>query len=240
MKVVLIGYGKMGKTLHTLLQKRNHEVVGIVDLENASDLEKIISKGDVAIEFSTPETAYSNISTCIKNKVPVVSGTTGWLEKYTEIEALVEGNKGSLFYASNYSVGVNIFFELNKYLAKLMNNFNEYDLLLEEVHHTEKKDSPSGTALTLANGILDNLDRKISWKENQICEGDDLAIYSKREGKVFGIHKIKYHNMIDNIEIAHEAYGREGFAHGAISAAEWLINKKGVFGMKDMLGIESD
>tara|TARA_Y100000385_G_C13102122_1_gene645226 strand:- start:2189 stop:2911 length:723 start_codon:yes stop_codon:yes gene_type:complete len=237
MNVALIGYGKMGKTLERLLKEKNHTVVGIVDFENSNRIEENLEEADVAIEFSTPKTAYNNIAVCIRNNVPVVSGTTGWLDQIDDIKKLVTEHEGAFFYASNYSIGVNIFFEVNRYLAQLMNQFPQYDVLMEEVHHTEKKDSPSGTAITIAEGILSNIDKKSNWKENAIPKSDTLPIYAKRIGKVFGDHEVQYHNEVDTLKISHKAFGREGFAHGAISAAEWLLDKKGVFGMNDMLGL---
>ena len=239
MKVAIIGYGKMGRAIEIILSQRGHNIVGIANNESSISLEATIASADVAIEFSTPESAYSNIRTCIKNGVPVVSGTTGWLDKYQGIKKMVNENGGSFFYASNFSIGVNIFFELNNYLAAMMNRFPQYDVMLEETHHTEKKDSPSGTAITLAEGILSELEQKKVWKENEIQQKGILPIYTKRIGKVFGDHSIQYHNEIDTLKISHQAYSREGFAQGAVSAAEWLIGKKGVFGMNDMLGLTS-
>jgi len=237
MNILVIGYGKMGKTIERLSLEKAHHIIGKIDLHNQSSLKEYLPKADVAIEFSTPETAYSNIMTCIESQVPVISGTTGWLDRFEEVVSATKKNNASFFYSSNYSIGVNIFFELNKHLAKIMNHFNEYDVLTEEIHHIEKKDSPSGTAITIAEGIIENMDRKSSWEENQISSKSELSIYSKRIGKTFGIHEVQYHNEIDSVRISHEAFGREGFASGAIRAAEWIIGKKGVFNMDDMLGL---
>ena len=237
MDVALIGYGKMGKTLERLLLENDDRVVGVVDINNSEELEDIINKAEVAIEFSTPDTAFDNIKTSLINNTPIVSGTTGWLNKYEEVTNLVKEFDGTFFYASNYSIGVNIFFELNRYLAQMMNHFPQYDVMVEEAHHTEKKDSPSGTAITIAEGILEQLERKKKWCENEIQTEETLPIYAKRIGKVYGDHLVQYHNQIDYLKISHGAFGREGFAHGAISAARWLIGKKGVFGMQDMLGL---
>lgn len=237
MKILLIGYGKMGKTIEKLAIERGHTIAGKVDVNNMDLLPQLLDDADVAIEFTQPETAYDNILECINSNTPVVSGTTGWLDQYDAASKHTLDNNGALFYSSNYSIGVNVFFELNKYLAKLMNNFTDYDVLTEEHHHIQKKDSPSGTAITIAEGILENLDRKTSWKENSICENNELSIYAKRIGKVYGYHDVQYHNEIDTIKISHNAFSREGFANGAIKAAEWLLDKKGVFGMQDMLGL---
>lgn len=237
MKILLIGYGKMGRTIERIAQDQGHTISGKIDIHNQQSLESSLKESDVAIEFTTPETAFSNILACARAKVPVVSGTTGWLENYDEAVKQINTLGGTLFYASNYSIGVNIFFELNKYLARMMNNFDDYDVLMEEIHHTEKKDAPSGTAITLAEGILENMDRKKLWNLNQIGNSDDISVYSKRIGKVFGIHETQYHNEVDTIRISHEAFSREGFASGALKAAEWIIDKKGVLGMNDLLGL---
>lgn len=238
MKILLLGYGKMGQTIEKLAKVQGHEIVGTIDINNMDTLGSSLSNTDVAIEFTTPDTAADNIKQCISAGVPVVSGTTGWLDRYQEIVNYTAAKKGAFFYSSNYSIGVNIFFELNKYLAKIMNNFTDYEVLTEEIHHTEKKDSPSGTAITVAEGILSNLDRKDKWAENDIRLDNELSIYAKRIGKVFGIHEVQYHNNIDTVRISHEAFSREGFANGAIKAAEWLQHKKGVFSMDDMLGLD--
>ncbi|MEE9371775.1 MAG: 4-hydroxy-tetrahydrodipicolinate reductase [Saprospiraceae bacterium] len=240
MKVTIIGYGKMGKSLERLLKNTEHEIVAISDGKHSNELVSKLAKADVAIDFTTPETAYGNIMTCVMKKVPIVSGTTGWLDKYDEVVKAVIKEDASFFYASNFSIGVNIFYQLNKYLAQLMNNFPNYDVMLEEIHHTIKKDFPSGTALTIAEDILSKIDRKNGWESNTIGEMDKLSVYSKRIGKVFGAHEVQYHNSIDVIKLSHEAFGREGFAIGAISAAEWLIGKKGVYGMNEMLSISGN
>jgi len=238
MKILLIGYGKMGKTIERLALNQGHEVIGKVDINNCDSLVKHLEMAEVAIEFTTPDTAYNNIITCINANVPVVSGTTGWLDKYEVVVSETNRLKAAFFYASNYSIGVNIFFELNKYLAKMMNAFSDYNVLMEEIHHTDKKDAPSGTAITLAEDVISQLDRKTSWICNEPGLENDIGIYYKRIGKVFGIHKTQYHNDIDTIKISHESFGREGFANGALKAAEWLLDKKGVFGMEDMLALD--
>jgi 4-hydroxy-tetrahydrodipicolinate reductase len=239
MNIALIGYGKMGKTLERLAQERGHKIVVVLDVEDSIN-EADLKKADVAIEFTRPKAAVENIKACLKAGIPIVSGTTGWLEQWDEISSLCEAQKGAFFYASNYSVGVNIFFELNKKLASLMNG-QAYDLSIEEIHHTQKLDAPSGTAITLAEGVLENVKQFNHWylKEYPFNQKNDdpkgFPIISKREGKVPGTHIIRYDSDIDCLEIKHEAKGREGFASGALTAAEWLVGKEGVFGMKDLL-----
>lgn len=237
MNIAIIGYGKMGKTIEQIAISKGHKISFIVDKDNVSDLAKILpSNTDVAIEFTNPEVAYSNIKTLLSNKVAVVSGSTGWLNHKPEIDNFVKSTNGAFFYASNYSLGVNIFFHLNKVLAKIMNNFSsEYNLWTEEIHHTEKKDAPSGTAITLAEGILQNYSEKNKWVNELSQNKTELSIVSKREGLVPGTHIINYDSKVDSIEIKHTAHNREGFASGAVVAAEWLHGKKGSFGMDDML-----
>lgn len=238
MDILLIGYGKMGKTIETLATNQGHSILGKIDLDNRKDMTVLLSKADVAIEFTTPHTAVENILTCIRACVPVVCGTTGWLDRIGEVEKEVESANGTFFYASNFSIGVNIFFQLNKYLAEMMDAFPEYNVLMEEVHHTEKKDAPSGTAITLAEGVIGKLTRKDEWTNNQLGATNEVSIFSKRIGTIFGNHEVQYHNNIDTIKISHEAFNREGFAHGALKAAEWIIDKKGIFTMDDMLGLK--
>lgn len=234
---MLIGYGKMGKAIHKIAEERGNTVPVIIDQDNAADLAKITSKDvDVAIEFSRPDSAFDNIKTCIKNGIPIVVGTTGWLDKMPEIEALVEKHNGSFFYASNYSVGVNLFFKLNKILASLMNNHKNYDISMEEIHHIHKLDAPSGTAITLAEGVFENHSAKHKWELDKSGEGI-LPILAIRENEVPGTHIVTYTSDIDKIEIKHEAFNRQGFATGAVLAAEWLPKHKGCFGMDDMLDL---
>ena len=236
MKIALIGYGKMGKTIDQLAQAAGHEVVLRIDVGNHADLNpENLSAADVAIEFTRPESAFNNIVACLENGVPVVSGTTGWLDRLEDAKQLVEKYQGGLFYASNYSIGVNIFFAVNKYLAKLMRRYNQYDIEMEEIHHTQKLDAPSGTAITLAEGILGALSHKQSWVNEASKAEDELSIISKRIDKVPGTHTISYDCPIDNITITHTAHSREGFARGALSAAEWMVGKQGFYGMEDML-----
>lgn len=236
MNIALIGYGKMGKAIEQIAVKRGHKISYIIDRENITDLKNINkSNTDIAIEFTQPEAAFNNIYTLISGLIPVVSGSTGWLEKKPEIEKLTIDNKCGFFYASNYSVGVNIFFQLNKILAKLMNGFSDYSIKMEEIHHTEKKDAPSGTAITLAEGIIENINHVKSWINEETTEESELTIISKRIGQVPGTHIIDYTSSVDTIEISHTAHNREGFALGAVLAAEWLIGKTGNYGMEDLL-----
>ncbi len=236
MKIALIGYGKMGKTIDQLAQEAGHEVVLRIDVGNHQDLNaESLVEADVAIEFSRPESAFHNIVSCLENGVPVVSGTTGWLDRLEEAKQLVEKYQGGLFYASNYSIGVNIFFAVNKYLAKLMKRYEQYDISMEEIHHTQKLDAPSGTAITLAEGILGELQHKKTWVNEPSQAVEELPIISKRIDKVPGTHTISYECPIDNITITHTAHSREGFARGALAAAEWMVGKQGFYGMEDML-----
>lgn len=237
MKIALIGYGKMGKTIEKLAVARGHEIVLKIDVSNYDELTtENLRKADVAIEFTRPESAINNIQSCFKAGIPIVSGTTGWVEKKGEVDALCKSYKGAFFYASNYSVGVNIFFALNRYLATLMKTQPQYDIEMEEIHHTEKLDAPSGTAITLAEGIMEQISSKKEWINQPSQQTDLLPIISKRIPKVKGTHQINYTSAIDDLEIKHVAHSREGFANGAIQAAEWIIGKEGCFGMQDMLG----
>jgi 4-hydroxy-tetrahydrodipicolinate reductase len=235
MKIALIGYGKMGRTIENIATQRGHEIVLSLDVHNPEDF-KALHKADVAIEFTRPESAFRNLQKAIEAGVPVVCGTTGWLDKYTEMVHLCHECNGTLLYASNYSIGVNIFFEINRRLAVMMNNYPMYDVAMEEIHHTQKLDAPSGTAITLAEGILQNISRKTQWVSDKEGEATDIPIMSKRIDPAPGTHIISYNSSIDSIEITHTAHSREGFATGAVLAAEWLVGKKGVFTMKDMLG----
>ncbi|MFN6947175.1 MAG: 4-hydroxy-tetrahydrodipicolinate reductase [Cytophagaceae bacterium] len=236
MRILLIGYGKMGKTIEQIALQRNHTIPYIIDVKNQDDLKKIDgSMVDAAIEFTQPESAYHNVKHCIENNIPIVSGTTGWLEKKVELENLCRSNGGTFFYASNYSIGVNLFFHFNKILARIMNDYPQYEASMEEIHHTEKKDAPSGTAITLAEGLLSNVNRKKQWVNEGSKNTDDLAIISKRIENVPGTHSIFYQSDIDTIEIKHTAHNRHGFAEGSVIAAEWIQGKTGVLGMDDMM-----
>lgn len=235
MKIALVGYGKMGKTIEQIARDRGHEIVSIIDVNNPEDFEsKAFKQADVAIEFTTPATAFDNYMKCFAAGVPVVSGTTGWLNRLDEVKRMCAEEGKTFFYASNFSIGVNIFFALNKYLAKIMNNFPSYDVRMTEVHHIHKLDAPSGTAITLAEGILDNLDRKERWTLETSEKPTDLPIHAIREGEVPGIHEIIYESDADIISIKHDAKSRAGFALGAVLAAEFTAGKKGFLGMNDL------
>lgn len=232
MNIGLFGYGKMGKMLEGIGTERGHKIVAKIDLGTQSIDFKTM---DVAIDFSTPESAYENIKTCIDHGIPVVSGTTGWLDGHDAIKAHCEKKKGAFIYASNFSLGVNLFFELNAQLAKMMADFKEYTVSMEEIHHTQKLDAPSGTAITLAEGIMKNAGYK-GWNLD-VPTNNEIPITSKRIGDTPGTHTVSYSSSVDSIEIKHTANNRKGFALGAIIAAEWLIGRQGVFTMKDVLGI---
>jgi 4-hydroxy-tetrahydrodipicolinate reductase len=235
MKIALIGYGKMGKEIEAAALGRKHEVVLKIDKDNAgmmnaSELQKV----DVAIEFSTPHTVRDNIMKCIDAGVPVVVGTTGWYDSFEEIASYCSKKNGTLFHATNFSLGVNLFFKVNKYLAGLMNNYPEYDVSMEEIHHIHKLDKPSGTAITLANQLIEQIGRKKKWSITE-AGSDTIHIRDIREGEVPGTHIIKYHSDIDDIEIMHKAHNRKGFALGAVIAAEFVHGKKGVYSMSDIV-----
>ncbi|MCI6523192.1 MAG: 4-hydroxy-tetrahydrodipicolinate reductase [Parabacteroides sp.] len=235
MKIALIGYGKMGKTIEQIALQRGHQIVSIIDINNTADFEsEAFRSADVAIEFTTPATALGNYMRCFEANVPVVSGTTGWLEHLDEVKAKCEQEGKTFFYASNFSVGVNIFFALNRYLAKIMNGFPAYDVRMTEVHHIHKLDAPSGTAITLAEGILENVERKKRWTLETAEQPTDLPIHAIREGEVPGIHEIIYESEADTISIKHDAKSRAGFALGAVIAAEFTAGKKGFLGMNDL------
>jgi 4-hydroxy-tetrahydrodipicolinate reductase len=232
MKIALLGYGKMGKVIERIALERGHHIV--LKKSSASSYEGI-QHADVAIDFSVPESAVCNISECFATNVPVVCGTTGWLAHYDEMVKLCDDKKGSFIYSSNFSLGVNIFFELNSYLAKMISKIEQYKVSMEEIHHTQKLDAPSGTAISLANGIIENSDYKNWTLENP--GQNQIHIEAKRIENVPGTHSIFYDSEVDQIEIKHTAHSREGFALGAVIAAEWLQHKKGVFTMKDVLSL---
>lgn len=237
MKIALLGYGRMGQAIekkalakgHTIVYKTNEKI----DIKKAD-------KADVAIDFSIPEAAFENISTCLKNKIPVVSGTTGWLDRYEEAMQLCRENETAFLYASNFSLGVNLFFELNEKFAEMMQNFTQYQVEIEEIHHTKKRDAPSGTAISLADQIIEN-GKKTNWKLSESSkneaniEENTIPITAKRIDQVPGTHMVKYTSEIDDIELKHTAHSRDGFALGALLAAEWIHGKTGVFGMRDVL-----
>lgn len=236
MKIALIGYGKMGKEIEKVALERGHEIVSKIDFNSSDSFDDDSFKAaDVAIEFTMPESAYNNYLKCFESNIPVVSGTTGWLDKLDDIKQKCEKEGQTFFYASNFSVGVNIFFEINRQLARIMNKMEEYDVSMEEVHHTQKLDAPSGTAITLAEDIINEIDRKTKWVNEPAKNREELSIISKREGAVPGIHTIKYDSEVDEIVIHHSAKSRKGFALGAVLAAEFTQNNKGFLGMKDLL-----
>ncbi|SDB46289.1 dihydrodipicolinate reductase [Flavobacteriaceae bacterium MAR_2010_188] len=232
MKIGLLGYGKMGKEIEKMASHRGHEITLKV---NDSNDKIILDDVDVAIDFSLPSVAFKNISDCINNKTPIISGTTGWLDKYEEIVELCKCKGGTFLYASNFSLGVNIFFKINEVLATLMKNHNQYEASIEEIHHTQKLDAPSGTAITLAKQIIENTNYT-NWTSNR-PQPNELSIVSERINDVPGTHKIEYKSAVDTINIEHIAHNRSGFALGAVIAAEWIVDKKGIFTMKDVLNI---
>lgn len=237
MKIALIGYGKMGKEIEKIALSRGHEVVAKIDpIATGEDFDDgNFEKADVAIEFTIPKVAFSNYQKCFEYNKPVVSGTTGWLDKLPEVKEACDNKGQTFFYASNFSVGVNILFELNRHLARIMNNREEYDVSMTEVHHTQKLDAPSGTAISLAEDLLENIDRKKEWKLDKGEQPGDLVIKAEREGDVPGIHTVKYESDVDEISIHHSAKSRKGFALGAVLAAEYAADNKGFLGMRDML-----
>jgi 4-hydroxy-tetrahydrodipicolinate reductase len=234
MKIALLGYGKMGKVIERIALERGHEIVLKKDQDTSFDG---LKNADVAIDFSVPNSAVANISECLINGIPVISGTTGWLTNYPKMVQLCEEKNGSFIYGSNFSLGVNVFFELNEYLAKMMANLKQYNVSMEEIHHTQKLDAPSGTAITLADGIIKNTNYANWTLETPIS--NEIHIDVKRIENVPGTHSVFYDSEVDQIEIKHTAHSREGFAFGAVIAAEWLVGKKGVFTMKDVLGLNS-
>jgi len=232
MKIALLGYGKMGKVIEKIALERGHQIVLKKDQDSTFEG---LENADVAIDFSVPNSAVENISECLNNGIPVISGTTGWLADYQKMVDLCATKNGSFIYGSNFSLGVNVFFELNEYLAKMMANLKQYNVSMEEIHHTQKLDAPSGTAISLANGVIKHTDY-LNWTlETPIS--NEIHIEAKRIENVPGTHSVFYDSEVDQIEIKHTAHSREGFALGAVVAAEWLIGKKGVFTMKDVLGI---
>ena len=236
MKIALFGYGKMGKEIEQIALQRGHEITLKIDINNAETISKEeLKKCDAAIEFSTPHTVIANMNKCFDAGVPVVVGTTGWYDKIDDIEVICLDKNGCLFWASNFSVGVNVFFKVNEYLAKMMNNYPEYKIAIEEIHHIHKLDSPSGTGISLANQVIQNIPKKTKWVNSKTEKENELEIISKRENEVPGTHTVKYLSAIDDIEIMHKAHNRKGFALGAVLAAEFVKGKKGVYGMNDLL-----
>lgn len=250
MKAAIIGYGKMGREIEKILTQRGHQVALVIDTDNAADLDAAhLSEIDVALEFTTPDTAYANIRTCIECGVPVVSGTTGWTGRLAELQELCRTKGSAMFYTSNYSLGVNLMFRLNRQLAALVNRVGSYEVSIEEIHHTQKKDAPSGTAITLAEGIIDSLATKNAWvnyapgierSENRIdhlsdAQADQIAIRSIREGVVPGTHTVTYESMDDILELKHTIKNRRTLAMGAVIASEFICGKQGVYTMDDLL-----
>ncbi|MCB0582823.1 MAG: 4-hydroxy-tetrahydrodipicolinate reductase [Phaeodactylibacter sp.] len=237
MKIALLGYGKMGRAIEQLALQDGDEIVLRADSGTSEEAARdFLRAADVAIEFSRPESAFANIRLALETGVPVVCGTTAWLDRLEEAKTLCEKHQGALLYASNFSIGVNLFFALNRYLAEMMAQLPQYQARIEEAHHVQKLDAPSGTAITLAEGILERNRRLGKWAPEEAAGPRELPIRSRREGQVPGIHEVQYNSAIDSITIRHEAHSREGFAHGALLAARWLVGKQGYFEMKDMLG----
>lgn len=233
MKIALLGYGKMGQTIERIALERGHEIVLKKDEFNTYEG---LSNADVAIDFSIPAVAVENISSCFYANVPVISGTTGWLEQYDEMAALCEEKKGAFISSSNFSLGVNLFFGLNEYLAKMMSKFDSYKVEMEEIHHTQKLDAPSGTAISLAKGVIENSDYTNWTLENP--KTNEIHIEAVRTGNVPGTHTVTYNSTVDTIEIKHTAHNRDGFALGAVIAAEWIVGKQGIFTMRDVLELK--
>ena len=233
MKIALLGYGKMGQTIEKIAVSRGHEIVLTID-KDAPEYD--ISVADVAIDFSTPSSAVDNITNCLDNSVPIISGTTGWLDHFEDIKKLCSDQKGAFIYASNYSLGVNIFFELNNHLAKMMGNLDQYNVAIEEIHHKQKLDEPSGTAITLAEGVIEHT-QNTQWELDKASQENSIPVSAIRSPEVPGTHTITYNSSVDQIDIKHTAHNRQGFALGAVVAAEWIVGKTGVFTMKDVLGI---
>jgi len=241
MNIAIIGYGKMGKMVESIAVERGHQVILKIDIDNPGDFTQAnLGKAQVAIEFSNPKTAFANVTRCIEYGVPVVSGSTGWFDRLGEVKNLCAEHNGSMLCASNFSLGVNIFFEINRQLARVMNRFPDYSVNIEEIHHTQKLDAPSGTAITLAEGAISEISRLSKWRLQQNVETQDFAslpIHAIRRDSVPGTHHVRYSSEIDDIEITHIAHSRKGFALGAVIAAEYIHDKKGIFSMKDVLMI---
>ncbi|OEK05185.1 4-hydroxy-tetrahydrodipicolinate reductase [Roseivirga misakiensis] len=236
MNILLIGYGKMGQLIDKLATDAGHQIVGKITIDNTADLQTLDTEAvDVAIEFSQPEAAIDNIKWCIDHQIPVAVGTTGWLDRKQEVDEYCELNNGTYLVASNFSIGVNLFFKLNEQLAKLMNSQSQYAVSTKEIHHTHKLDAPSGTSISIANGIIDHLDRKTSWVNEETDVPTELTIISERIDPAPGTHEISYTSSVDTIDIRHTAHSREGFAKGAIAVAAWLKDQKGVKSMEDFL-----
>ena len=238
MNIALIGYGKMGKAIEEIALQKGHQIVLRITTRNTDEMTVAnLSQADVAIEFTSPHSAVQNIMTCLDAGVPVISGSTGWLAHWEEVKQYCGDKNGAFLYASNFSIGVNLFFELNTYLAKLMSKYDDYDVMIEEIHHTQKKDAPSGTAITLAEQVLQQLHRKKNWTKEPAISKEELEIKSQRIDPAPGTHIVTYSSDIDDIEITHTAHNRRGFASGAVLAATFLKDKKGIYTMKDVLSL---
>jgi 4-hydroxy-tetrahydrodipicolinate reductase len=239
MKIALIGYGKMGKTIEALAKQQNHEIIITIDADNLADLKsELFKSADVAIEFTQPDQAFNNIMACFDVGIPVVCGTTGWYDSLDKLTEVCQRKNGALLYASNFSIGVNIFFVLNKFLAKQMSNYSDYEVSMIETHHTAKLDAPSGTAITLAEDLIHNHPRYESWSKGEKKIDNTIPVLSVRENPAPGKHEIIYTSDIDEIKISHEAFNRNGFASGAVYAANWLKDKKGIFHFADVLALQ--
>ncbi len=237
MNIALVGYGKMGKIIEEVALSRGHQVIVKIDLNNLNDFNAdVFSDVDVAIEFTGPHTAFTNVMKCLEMNKPVVCGSTGWLDRLPEVEQACAGTKNAFLYASNFSVGVNIFFEINKQLAKLMAGHSQYDVSIHEIHHTQKKDAPSGTAITLAEQVIQHHSQKKTWTNSPHAGAQELSVTSERIDPYPGWHEVTYQSAIDEIKIIHNAHNRNGFALGAVLAAEFIRDKNGIFTMKDVLG----
>lgn len=236
MNIAIIGYGKMGKVIEQIAMERGHKVVLKINSQNVNEFNfDNLKKVDVAIEFTNPELAVNNINVCLNSNTPIVVGTTGWYNQFDEVRETVVETDGALLHATNCSIGVNLFFKLNKYLAEIMNKHNDYEVTMNEIHHTQKLDAPSGTAITLAEGIVENMVSKDLWIKGEAKANNQVGITSERIDNVPGTHEVKYSSEIDDIEIKHTAHNRKGFALGAVVAAEYIANKKGIFTMEDVL-----
>lgn len=236
MNIAIIGYGRMGKTIEGIAKERGHTVTAVIDVDNQDDIHQLGTKNiDVAIEFTQPASAFDNLTTLTKQGISVVSGTTGWTDHMADVKVMAKENKTGFFYAPNYSIGVNLFFAISEYAAELMNKFPDFDVHIEEVHHLQKLDSPSGTAIHLAEGIMEKTDRKTSWINKESNRPEELAILSGREPDVPGIHSAVFSGKYDIIELKHTAASRMGFATGAVLAAEFINGKEGIYTMKDLL-----
>jgi len=236
LKIILIGYGRMGHEIEKAAVKRGHEIIMRIDKDDYDKLTPDnLQKGNVAIEFTMPGAAYENIMACFKSDLPVVSGTTGWLERFSEIRRYCLENDQAFFYASNFSIGVNLFFKLNKYFARMMNKYSNYNVSIEETHHKHKLDAPSGTAVTLAELIMQEMSRKQKWTKNENADENEISVQSLREDEVPGIHEVSYESEFDQIDVKHSAKSREGFSLGAVMAAEFIADKKGIYSMDDLL-----